>query len=45
MKLSENIGKRKELCKTLKALELPNKASVVKINALKDNKRFSNVLS
>ena len=37
-KLTENIGKRKELWKTLKALGLPNKVSIATINALKDDK-------
>ena len=34
-KLTENIGKPKELWKTLKALGLPNKVSIATINALK----------
>ena len=34
-KLTENLCKPKELCKTLKALGLPNKVSIAKINALK----------
>ena len=37
-KLTENIGKPKELWKTLKALGLPNKVSIATINALKDDK-------
>ena len=37
-KLTENIGKRKELWKTLKALGLPNKVSIATINVLKDDK-------
>ena len=37
-KLIENIGKPKELWKTLKALGLPNKVSIATINALKDDK-------
>ena len=37
-KLTENIGKSKELWKTLKALGLPNKVSIATINALKDDK-------
>ena len=37
-KLTENIGKLKELWKTLKALGLPNKVSIATINALKDDK-------
>ena len=34
-KLTENIGKPKELWKSLKALRLPNKVSIATINALK----------
>ena len=37
-KLTENIGKPKELWKTMKALGLPNKVSVAPINALKELK-------
>ena len=37
-KLTENIGKPKELWKTLKALGLPNKVSIATINALEDDK-------
>ena len=37
-KLNENIGKPKELWKTLKALRLPSKVSIATINALKDDK-------
>ena len=37
-KLTENIGKPKELWKTLKALGLPNKVSIAAINALKIDK-------
>ena len=37
-KLTKNIGKSKELWKTLKALGLPNKVSIALINALKDGK-------
>ena len=37
-KLTENIGKPKELRKTLKRFGLPNKVSIAKNNALKDNK-------
>ena len=37
-KLTENIGKPKELWKTLKALGLPSKVSIATINALKDDK-------
>ena len=32
------LAKPKELWKTLKALELPNKVTIATINALKDNK-------
>ena len=38
MKLNENIGKPKELWKTLKPLGLPNKISIATKNALKDDK-------
>ena len=34
----QNIGKPKELWKTLKALGLPNKVSIATINAPKDDK-------
>ena len=37
-KSTKNIGKQKELWKTLKTLGLPNKVSIAKINALKDDK-------
>ena len=37
-KLTKNIGKPKELWKTLKTLGLPNKVSIATINALKDDK-------
>ena len=37
-KLTENIGKPKELWKTLKASGLPNKISIARINGLKDDK-------
>ena len=37
-KLTENIGKPKELWKTLKALGLPNKVSIATINSFKDEK-------
>ena len=37
-KLIENIGKSKELWKTLKALGLPNKVSIATTNALKNDK-------
>ena len=37
-KLTKDIGKPKELWKTLKALGLPNKVSIATINALKDDK-------
>ena len=37
-KLTENIDKRKELWKTVKALGLSNKVSIATINALKDDK-------
>ena len=37
-KLTENIGKPKELWKTLKALGLPNKVFIAAINALKIDK-------
>ena len=37
-KLTENIGKLKELWKTLRALGLPNKVSIATINTLKDDK-------
>ena len=36
-KLTENIGKPKELWKTLKALGLPNNVSTETINALEDD--------
>ena len=36
-RLTENIGKSKEIWKTLKALGLPNKISKATINALKDD--------
>ena len=37
-KFAENIGKPKELWKTLKAFGLPNEVSIVTINAPRDNK-------
>ena len=37
-KLTENVGKPKELWKTLKALGLLNKVSIATINSLKDEK-------
>ena len=37
-KLTENIGKLRELWKTLKALGFPNEVSIATINAPKDNK-------
>ena len=37
-KLAENIGKPKELWKTLKALELSDKVSIATVNGLKDDK-------
>ena len=41
MKHTENIGKPKELWKTLKSLELLNKVSIATKNPLKDNKEVN----